>query len=87
MLETVNSEDRFRSFAPAAAEEIYQHLQYDADLAGMPYDFDSGIVDRDRVSARFSCQWLTRSGRTIVYVTATREGDGWALSHIKTHEP
>jgi hypothetical protein len=53
----------------------------------MPYDFDSGIVDRDRVSARFSCQWLTRSGRTIVYVTATREGNGWPLSHIKTHEP
>ena len=51
----------------------------------MPYDFDSGIIDRDRVSARFSCQWVTRSGRTIVYVTATREGDGWTLSYIKTH--
>ncbi len=84
MLETMNSEDRFRSTAPAA-DEIYEHLQYDADLAGMPYDFDSGIVDRDRVSARFSCQWVSPSGRTIVYVTATRERDGWALSHIKTH--
>lgn len=82
-MEHVATRDRFWNLAPAA-DRIFNYVQNDPSLRGMPFDFDYGLVDgpSSRAVAKFSCAGSTGSRPAVVWVTAATQANGsWLMSH------
>jgi hypothetical protein len=83
MFTFIPNEDRFWQLSPVAAQ-IFAYLEENAEVAPMPWGFDTGVVANDRRSthAYFSCVALSGWGKDKLTISAALTADGsWQLQH------